>query len=58
MVIIVEKVRICFVLFVCFVIGKKKMSKQKDDIYNGLSEATGIYQKCLSNIYTEFLAND
>ena len=34
------------------------MLKQKHDISDGLSEATGIYQKCLSNIHTEFLAND
>ena len=27
-------------------------------ITDGLSEATGIYQKCLSNIHTELLAND
>ena len=44
--------------FVClFFFGKKeeRMLKQKDDISDGLSEATGIYQKCLSNIHTEFL---
>ena len=34
------------------------MLKQKHDISDGLFGATGIYQKCLSNIDTEFLAND
>ena len=34
------------------------MLKQKHDISDGLFGATGIYQKCLSNIHTEFLAND
>ena len=34
------------------------MLKQKHDISDGLFEATGIYQKCLNNIHTEFLAND
>ena len=56
----------------CFFLGKKEEKKeekkkkkkerihnQKDDeITDGLSEATGIYQNCLSNILTEFLAND
>ena len=50
-----------FVLFVVVsFFGKKeeRMLKQKHDISNGLFRATGIYQKCLSNIHTEFLAND
>ena len=47
-----------------FSFGKKKKEKKKErinkrmKITDGLSEATGIYQKCLSNIYTEFLAYD
>ena len=59
---IVEMVRVCFA---CCFFGKKKkkkkeerMLKQKRDISDGLFGATGIYQKCLSNIHTEFLAND
>ena len=63
---IVEMVRVCFVCFVClfffvfFFLEKKKkrMLKQKHDISDGLFGATGIYQKCLSNIHTEFLTND
>ena len=49
-----------FVLFVFFFFfGKKeRMLKQKHDISDGLFGATGIYKKCLSNIHTEFLAND
>ena len=27
-------------------------------IVNGLTEATGTYQRCLKNIHTEFLANE
>ena len=52
-------VRVCFVCFFFF-LGKKeeKMLKQKHDTPDGLFGATGIYQKCLSNIHTEFLAND
>ena len=56
---IVEMVRVCFVC--CFFWGKKeeeRMLKQKHDMSDGLFGATGIYQKCLSNIHTEFLAND
>ena len=43
-----------------FFSGKKeeRILKQKHDISDGLFGATGIYQKCLSNIHTEFLAND
>ena len=54
---IVEIVRICIV---CGFFGKKeeRMLKRKHDISDGLSKATGIYQKCLSKIHTEFLAND
>ena len=66
---IVEMVRVCFVFcfFVCcffccfFFFWKKKeerMLKQKHDISDGLFGTTGIYQKCLSNIHTEFLANN
>ena len=47
---IVEMVRVGFVC--CFFLEKKV------DISDEFSEATGIYQKCLSNIHTEFLAND
>ena len=49
-----------FVLFVVFFLEKKeeRMLKQKHDISDGLFGATGIYQKCLSNIHTEFLANN
>ena len=51
-------VRVCFVC--CFFLEKNKerMLKQKHDISDGLFGVTGIYQKCLSNIHTEFLAND
>ena len=54
---IVEMVRVCFV---CCFFGKKeeRMLKQKHDISDGLFGATVIYQKCFSNIHTEFLAND
>ena len=55
---IVEMVRVCFVCFVFFGKKEERMLKQKHDISDGLFEATGIYQKCLSNIHTEFLAND
>ena len=50
-------VRVCFV---CYFFWKKeeRMLKQEHDISDGLFGATGIYQKCLSNIHTEFLAND
>ena len=57
----------CFFLFFfgffCFFFGKERkkeewVHKQKDKITDGLSEATGMYQKCLSNIHTEFLAYD
>ena len=44
-----------FVLFCCcFFFWKKeeRMLKQKHNISDGLSKATGIYQKCLSNIHT------
>ena len=34
------------------------MLKPKHDISDGLSEATGMYQKSLNNTHTEFLAND
>ena len=43
---------------------KKKKKKEKGYInkrmkeVNGLSEATGIYQRRQRNIHTEFLAND
>ena len=37
---------------------KKGYIKKGMKISNGLSKAIGIYQKCLKNIYTEFLAND
>ena len=51
----------CQNLYVCF-FGKKKKKKRrinkKMKITDGLSEATGIYQKCLRNLHTEFLAND
>ena len=47
-------------MFAVFSCGKKeeRMLKQLHDISDGLSEATGIYQKSLSNIHAEFLAND
>ena len=48
---------------VLFFFGKKRGGgemciNQRMKITDGLSEATGIYPKCLSNIHTEFLAND
>ena len=56
-----EFVLFVVVFFLClFFFGKKeeRTLKQKHDISDGLFGATGIYQKCLSNIHTEFLAND
>ena len=54
---IVEVVRVCFV---CCFFGKEeeRMLKQKHNISVGLFGATSIYQNCLTNIHTEFLAND
>ena len=50
----------CF--FVLFFFWKKKKKekahKRKDENTDGLSEATAIYKKCLSNNHTEFFAND
>ena len=39
---------------------KNFLRKEKKDakVIDGLFEATDIYQRCLSNIYTEFLADD
>ena len=60
---IVENVRFFFFFFFFFFFLKKekkeeRVHKQKDENNDGLCEATGIYQKCLSNVHTEFLAND
>ena len=42
--------------------GKKKKKKgcikKRVEITDGLLDATGIYQKCLSITHTDFLAND
>ena len=37
---------------------KKGGTYKRMKLIDGLSEATGIYQTCLRNIHTEFLAND
>ena len=34
------------------------LKKRRRTIIDGLSEAAGIYKRCLRNIHTEFLAND
>ena len=46
----------CLLLF--FWKKEERMLKQKHDMSDGLHGATGIYQKCHSNIHAEFLAND
>ena len=51
-------VRVCFCLLYFLEEKEEKMLKQKHDISDGLFGATGIYQKCLSNIHIEFLANN
>ena len=48
----------CLLSFLFFGKKEERMLKQKNDISDGLFGATDIYQKCLSNIHTEFLAND
>ena len=55
---IMEMVRVCLVYIFFWKKKEERMLKQKLDTSDGLFGATGIYQKCLSNIHTEFLAND
>ena len=37
---------------------KKRCINKRMKISDGLSEETGIYQKCLSNVHTKLLASD
>ena len=53
-----ENVRVCYFFFFKKKIREKKCINKRTKITDGLPEATGIYQKWLSNIHTEFLAND
>ena len=58
---IVENVRICLFVFCLFYFWKRKKKgciNRRMKITDELSEATGIYQKCLSSIHTELMAND
>ena len=55
---IVENVRVYYFFFFLKEKKKKRCINKRMKISDGLSEATGIYQKCLSNIHTESLAND
>ena len=43
---------------ICLFFGRKKKRRKEHNKRIKITDGTGIYQKCLTNIHPEFLAND